>query len=556
MHSAAALWQRSDVGDGGGGGGGGVGASVTSELVSTLLARIAALEARVAAVERERDEYRKLYLLAREENEQLKRGLLGQKAQRAPKDESQLSMLLLELALGGEGGGDDARGRQRVPEHERRQPVRKPLPEHLPRVHIELVPPEVEREGLDAFEQIGSDTREVIERRPASLVVVEVVKKKFVRKTARGALSTAVLVAESPELPIPRGSAGPGMLADTIVKRWQDHLPLHRMEAIFGRERIELNRSTICGWHMELAALVDPLIRAMHADALAQPYVCVDATGVLVQDRERCRHGHFWVLVAPPKHVLFQFSEHHDSAAVDRLLPDYRGIVVADAHTVYDHIFGPEQATEAGCWSHTRKYFLDALRIDPILVREPFELIQTLFVLERAIKRAPPPERETLRRERSGPVVTAFFAWCDLHAEHALDESPLHAAIRYATNQREALSRFVDDARLPMHNNVSERELRRQALGRKNWLFVGSPDGARANTTFVSLLASCTMHGLEPWAYLRDLFCLLPSWPVRRVLELAPANWTALLEDADVQQRLDANIFRRATLLPVSQRAA
>lgn len=533
-----------------------MGAGGPSELVATLLARIEALETRLARVERERDEYRTLYLLVREENELLKRGLLGQKAHRAPKDKGQLSLFLLELALGLEGGGDDDGPRQRVPEHERRKPVRKPLPEHLPRVRVALVPPEVEREGLDAFEQIGSETREVIERRPASVVVVEVVKKKFVRKAEREALSTSVLVAETPELPIPRGSAGPGMLADTIVKRWQDHVPLHRMEAIFRREGIDLNRSTVCGWHIELAELADPLIRAMHADALAQPYVCVDATGVLVQDREQCRNGHFWVLVAPPKHVLFQFSDRHDSAAVDELLPDYRGTVVADAHTVYDHLFGPAKATEAGCWSHTRKYFLDALRIDPLLVREPFQLIQTLFVIERGIKRAPPPEREKLRREQSGPAVEAFFEWCELHQEHALDESPLHAAIRYATNQREALTRFVGDARLPLHNNVSERELRRQALGRKNWIFVGSPDGARANTTFVSLLASAAMHGLEPWAYLRDLFCLLPRWPAPRVLDLAPANWTALLQDPEVQQRLDANIFRRATLLPASQRAA
>jgi transposase len=223
------------------GGGGEAGAAVTSELVTSLLARIEELERRQAQLERERDEYRKLYLLAREEIEQLKRGLLGQKAQRAPKEDSQLALFLLELGLGAPGAGDDER-RQRVAEHERRQPVRKPLPEHLPRVRVELVPPEVEREGLDAFEPIGSETREVIERRPASVVVVEVVKKKFVRKTERQAPSTTVLVAETPELPIPRGSGGPGMLADTIVKRWQDHLPLHRMENTYRREGIELNR--------------------------------------------------------------------------------------------------------------------------------------------------------------------------------------------------------------------------------------------------------------------------------------------------------------------------
>jgi transposase len=524
--------------------------------VASLLARIEELEKTQARVQREREEYRQLYLLAREELEQLKRGLIGQKAQRAPKDDSQLALFLLELGRGATGGDEDGRT-QRVPAHERRTPVRKPLPEHLPRVRIEILPPEVEREGLDAFERIGAETREVIERRPASAVVVEVIKPKFVRKSERQALTTEVRVAETPELPIPRGLAGPGFLADTIVKRWQDHLPLHRLEGIFRREGLDLNRSTLCGWHVELAELVEPLIEAMHREALAQPYVGVDATGVLVRDRDRCRNGHFWVLVAPPKHVLFMFSEHHDGAAVDRLLPDYRGIVVADAHVVYDHLYGPGKASEAGCWSHTRKYFLDALRIDPVLVREPFEYIQTLFAIERRlIKRAPPPERGKLRQEKSAPLVEAFFAWCDAHQDHALDESPLHVAIRYATNQREALQRFVSDPQLPMHNNDSERELRREAVGRKNWMFVGSPDGARANTSFVSLLASCAMQKIEPWAYLRDLFCLIPRWPVHRVLELAPAYWQATLADPAVQQQLDANIFRRATLEATPRRQA
>jgi transposase len=477
--------------------------------------------ARCRRVERERDEYRKLYLL-----------VLGVEPARA-------------LAL-----------TQQVPAHERRKPVRKPFPEDLPRVTIELVPPEVEQEGREAFEPIGAETREVLERRPASVVIVEVVKKKFVRKSERDALRTAVLVAESPELPIPRGNAGPGFLADSIVKRWQDHLPLHRLEAIYRREGIELNRSTLCTWHLELAELARPVVEAMHADALEQPYVCVDATGVLVQAPERCQTGHFWVLVAPPRHVLFQFSAAHNGAAVDRLLPDYRGTVVADAHSVYDHLYGPAPAAEAGCWSHTRKYFLDALLIDPALLREPFQWIQALFRIERTIERAPPHDRARVRREQSGPLVEHFFRWCAAQAAQALEDSPLHTAIRYALNQQAALSRFVADQGLPMHNNLSERMLRRQAVGRKNWLFVGSHDGARANTTFVSLLASCAMHRIEPWAYLRDLFCLLPGWSNKRLLDLAPVNWQATVARPDVQQQLDANIFRQVTLAAELRRSA
>ena len=534
-----------------GGGGEAEGGLIASLLaqIAALQERIAELEARLLQVERERDEYRKLYLLAREENAQLKRGLIGQKAHRPPADDGQLSLAVLGLLLGDAPAAAASAPPQLVAAHTRHQPVRKPFPEHLPRVSVEVVPPEVEREGHDAFTVIGVEKREVIERRPASLVVVEVIKKKFIRKDSQGALHTEVLSAESPELPIPRGSAGPGLLADTIVKRWQEHQPLHRLEGTYRRDGLELNRSTLCTWHAALAELVEPLVEAMHRDALTQPYLCTDATGVLVQYPQRCKRGHFWVLVAPRRHVLFKFSLHHDGAAIDQLLGGYTGIIVADAHKVYDHLFGEGKASEAGCWSHLRQYVLDALVIDPDRVRDALACIQALFLIERSIDRAPPAERSRIRTEKSKPIVEKFFAWCDQHRDAALEGSPLADAIRYATNQQHALRRFLDDARLPIHNNISELNLRRQAVGRRNWLFVGSEDGGRINTAFVSLLASCTMHRIEPWAYLRDLFCLLPRWPITKVLDLAPVNWMATLQREAVQATLAANIFRRVTLL-------
>lgn len=522
--------------------------------IEKLTAIIAQLEERLARVERERDEYRKLYELLREENERLKRGLIGQKAHRAP-DDAQLSLAILGLALGGDAQQEPETTEQQVAAHTRKRPVRKPFPEHIERVRFELVPAEVEREGRDAFDEIGVERREVLERRPASLVVVEVVKPKFVRKSERGALCTEVLVAPTPELPIERGTAGPGLLADTLVKRWQDALPLNRQEGIYRRDGIELNRSTLATWHGQLAELVRPLVEEMHHDALAQPYVCVDATGVLVRHPQRCKRGHFWVLVAPGRHVLYQFSLQHDGAAVDRLLPNYRGVIVADAHKVYDHLFGEGKATEAGCWSHLRQYVLEAMAIDPERVRDALAYVQALFMIERGIDRAPPGERARVREDKSRPIVKKFFEWCDEQREGALEGSPLHDAIRYATNQKEALARFLDDARLPLHNNISELHLRRQAVGRKNWLFVGSEEGGHVNTVFVSLLASCAMLRIEPWAYMRDLLCLLPSWNQRRLIELAPVNWPTTVARPDVQEILDANIFRRVTLLE-SQRTA
>ena len=529
----------------------GGGAVELSTELGTIIARLPELDAEVVSrIGRERDEYRKLYMLAREEIAQLKRGLIGQKAQRVPENDAQLSLAILGLLLGDEqtAEGSAETKRQTIGAHERRKPVRKPWPEDLPRVTIEVVPPEVEREGLDAFTVIGIDRREVAERRPASVVVVEMIKRKFARKSEAGALETKVLVAETPELPIPRSNVGPGFLSDTIVKRWQDHLPLNRLEGIYRREGIELSRSTICGWHMQLADLVRPLTEAMHADCLTQPYLCTDATGVLVQFPERCKSGHFWVLVAPGRHVLFQFSLKHSAEAVDRLLPGYTGYVVADAHNVYDHLYGDGKATESGCWSHLRKYVLEALVIEPERLREPMACIQALFMIERDIGRAPPLARARMRAERSKPIVDKFFAWCEQERELALEGSPLHVAIRYATNQRAALERFLDDPRLPIHNNISELHLRRQAVGRKNWLFVGSEEGGHVNTVFVSLLASCAMHRIEPWAYLRDLLCLIPRWPVHQVIDLAPANWASTFARDDVQAKLAANVYRAATL--------
>jgi len=415
-------------------------------------------------------------------------------------------------------------------------------------VTIELIPDDVQRAGLDQFERIGAEVSEVLERRPASAVVVEVIRPKFVPKGRDRLGPTPVRIAEPAELPIPRGRAGPGMLADTIVRRWWDHQPLHRLEGIYARDGLALNRSTLCGWHAELAALGRPLLEAMLADALRQPVLYTDATGVLVQALERCRTGHFWVLVAPERHVLFRYSRQHNSAAVDALLAGYQGYLVADAHSVYEHLFAAGAITEVGCWSHCRRYFFKTLGSEPEPAREALALIGELFRIEREIATAPRAHRETVRDTQSRPVVARFFHWCEAQAATVLPETPLAAALTYAANQRAALSRFLEDGRLPLHNNRSELELRHQVIGRKNWLFVGTDDAATVNTTFVSLLASCALHRLEPWAYLRDLFCLLPGWPQRRVLELAPAYWAQTCQQQDAQERLAANPFRRATL--------
>tara|TARA_R110002096_G_C14609844_1_gene723324 strand:- start:40 stop:1626 length:1587 start_codon:yes stop_codon:yes gene_type:complete len=525
--------------------------------MEAILARLDELERSHEALKREceergreRDEYKRLYQETMERCRRLELGLLGQKSERHAPNENQLTFDVLSLALESRAEAQvEALAEDLVRAHRRRKRTgRTPIPENLPRVEFEVLPEEVKREGLDAFTRIGEETSEVVERRPSSMVVVRVIRPKFLRKAAADE-NTEFLVGDPPSLPIAKGMAGPSLLADTIVRRWQDHLPLHRLEGIYKREGFPLARSTMCTWHQRLAESVAPVVAAMRADAFETPYLCVDATGVLVQAKEKCKRSHFWVLIAPEKHVLFEYTKRHTKEDVDGILAGYRGTLLADAHSVYDHLYDDNTLVEANCWAHARRYFYKALEADKERAERALSMVRLLFDVERHIQNSSRKKRESIRDKHSRPVVERFFSWCDHEWEHVLEGTPIYDAIRYARNQREGLVRFLSDGRLPIHNNDSERALRRQAVGRKNWLFVGSDDGGRANATFTSLLASCRMHAIDPLAYLRDILCLVYDWPEHRMLDLSPMRWAETSREPDVIARLEANPFRQAAMI-------
>lgn len=513
----------------------------------------------------ERDAYHKLYLAVLEQCRKLELGLLGQKAERLSPDSAQLTMQLLGTLLSDPPAApaqdppvDEAPAEDEPttpdpanPAPQKRKAGRRALPENLPRVEIEVLPPEVERGGTEQFERIGEECAEVIERRRASLVVVRIKRGKWLRKDRERNAETQVFQAEPPELPIERGIAGPGVLAETIVRRFDDHLPANRQESIWAREGFELSRATICQWHFRLHVVVMPLLVAMWKDALSSPYLCTDATSVLVQAKDKCRRGHFFTVVVPERYLLYAYSPTHDGAAVDKLLKGYKGTLLADAHIIYDHLYRTGDVVEAACWAHTRRYFFKSIESDPARAHEALALINQLFEIERELARVPPGKRHAERARKSKPLVERFFAWCDAQAPHVLDDTPIARAVGYARNQRVALERFLGDGRLPIHNNASENALRRQRVGENNWTFLGNDQGGQVNAAFVTLLASCRLHGVEPGAYLRDLLCLIQGWPASRVLELSPAHWQQTRQQQDTQQRLAANVFRRVSLDPV-----
>jgi transposase len=524
---------------------------------ATGLTEVESLRAENKVLRVKVDELKTIYLDMLQKFRLLERGILFQGRERLPVDES-LTLPLLSLMMNGGAEASvaapatvEAPAAPAVPPptQSRAKPTgRQVLPEKLPRVDLVVVPPEVEAKGRDQFDIIGQEISETIERRPASLVVVRVVRPKFVAKDRDRLAETKVHIGATPDLPIPGGLPGPALLADTVVRRFEDALPLHRLERVYGRDGLSLARSTICGWHMALADLFESLIDAMWKDARKAPYLCVDATGVLVQDIRKCRRAHFFVVIDPGRHVLFGYTPKHNMKAVDDLLADFSGVLVADAATVYDHLVKSGQVTKADCWAHARRYFFKALGSDPARARYVIELIGKLFDVERPLKTVTPEKRLEVRREHSLPVATTIFDWCRTVLPSTVEHSPIAKACQYVLNQQATLSTCFQDGRIPIHNNISEGELRREAIGRKNWLFLGSDDGGVVNARLVTLIASARHHGIDPAEYLRDLLCLLPTWPARDVLDLAPVNWAATIARPEVQARLARNPFRRASL--------
>jgi transposase len=531
------------------------------------------LEKELERMKHERDEYRKLYELTHIELDRTRRHIFGQKAERVDPAQMQLALSAVVQSIRGhaeqdeatssvpnqpgesngsagnlappQGKGNSAKSKERkVTPHGRQK-----LPEHLPVERIEILPPEATGELAASLVRIGEEVTETLERRSACFVRLQIVRPKFAFK---GEPERGIVSAPAPEAPIRRCLGGPGLIAYVLMSKFGDHLPLHRQEKIFAREGISLARSTMCNWVSESTSLLRCIVEAMAKDAKNAHCIAMDATGVLVQAKEKCRRGHFWVLIADQDHVLFRYTPRHVQDGPKEFLRGYKGYVLADASNVYERLYNDEEVTEVGCWSHARRYFFKALPSDKDRALMGIGYIARLYAVDDEVKKKdlPPEARTRERRRLAQPIIDAFRTWLDVEELTALPKSPIGQAIGYARNQWIPLTRFLDDGRLRLDNNRSELELRREAVGRKNWLFVGNDDGAEWNAIATSLIASCQLHGIEPWAYLRDVLILLPDWPSDRVLELSPKYWKQTLEQSDARKRLDESVWSRIYQTP------
>lgn len=564
------------------------------------------LQRRLAVVEKERDDlkverdaYRKLHELVEFELARLKRLLFGQKAEKVSRQQMQLAFGPVLAALsraenneaGATGDVDEELAKLRSlaeeAEAKRNAKARKPRSSHgrrklsledIPVEKIVLEPAERLAPGGDKLVKIGEEVAEHIDHRPASLIRIQVVRPKYKAPSKEGSEENAVkkgaplgaapvpdatfLIADVPERPLPRSIAGPGLLARVLVNKFADHLPLHRQERIFAREGFRIPRSTTGDWVAACSELLSRVTDAMWEDARQNaPWVCADATGVLVQAKKKCRRGHFWVVVAGRDHVLYRYTPKHNGEVAADLLQGFKGHAHVDACSVYHELFRREpDLVEVGCWAHARRKFFDALPTNRDLALIGIGFIGFLYDAQDVARDLDSGVVDAaVRAKHARPVLRKLFAWAKDEVTRHSESAPIRKALSYLINQRVPLERFLDNGQMRLDNNISELELRREVVGRKNWTFCGSDNGAVANAIITSLVASCEMHAIEPWAYLRDVLTLLPAWSQTRVLQLAPKCWEKTRQQPETQKLLadlslharddvhDANATRQAS---------
>jgi len=420
---------------------------------------------------------------------------------------------------------------------------RVPLPAALPRVPEYLDP---DPRLIENMRCIGEDITEILEYIPAGFYVRQIIRRKYAPCGGQG----SVVMAPLPALPIEKGRPGPGVLAYVITSKYGDHLPLYRLEQIFARHGLQIPRTTQWDWVRDSADLLEAIALAMKRRILASGQLFTDDTYIPIQDKSRTqvREGYLWPYIDRAHNVYFDYTTTRSHEGPERMLQGYRGYIQADAFHGYDNLYGEGKATEVGCWGHARRKFDEAKQTDPLRANQMLALIAQLYVVE---DQAQAEHRDAegvkaLRQEFSKPILDdQIKPLLDAWSSEVLPKSPIGKAVTYALNQWEALNRYLEDGILWIDNSLSERIIKLVALGRKNWLFSGSDEGARRAAILYSLIASCKLCGIDPFVYLRDVLERVNTHPANRIDELTPPQWKELFLPKISQPRFPAQTESR-----------
>jgi transposase len=388
-------------------------------------------------------------------------------------------------------------------------------------------------------QEIGVETTTQYDYKPAEVFVIEHQRVKYACKCCQG----EVAIAAKPAQPIERGLPGPGLLAQIVVDKYQDHLPLYRSEARFARLGVTLPRSTMCDWMAAAAERLAPLYLLLVQLVLQSKVLHTDDTTVPVRDETRStnRYGRLWDYIGDAEHpgVVFDYTPTHVRDGPAAFLDGFQGFLQADAYGGYDGIYTGSNGTiiEVACWAHARKKFADAQDSDPERALAAKAWIRQLYDVEDEAKaeitRLGLAGADAaavflrLRQEKSRPVLESIHEWLRTQQAQVLPKSPIAAAITYVFNQWQALNRYTSDGDLHIDNNISERTLKLIGIGRNNWLFVGSDKGGETAAVLFSFTATCKHLGIDTFAYLRDVLERLSAQPAERLDELLPHRWQA-----------------------------
>ena len=348
-----------------------------------------------------------------------------------------------------------------------------------------------------------------------------------------------IFQAAAPSRPIVRGVAGPALLAHVMVSKFCDHIPLHRLARIHARDGVCFDPSTYGGWLEQCLALVDPLVAALGRYTLAGAKVHADDTPVPVLDpgRGKTKTGRLWVYVrddrpagsTEPPAAWYQYTPDRKGEHPQQHLQDFRGILQADAYGGYGKIYDTGRVDEALCWAHARRPWWDMYdgqgRIAGSIADQALQRIAALYAIEAGIRGQPPDARRRERQARAGPLLDELHAWFTGLKAKVSAKSELAKAINYSLKRWKALTRYRDDGRIEIDNNAAERALRGVALGRGNYLFMGSDAGGERAAAIYSLVETAKLNGLDPQAYLQDVLTRIADHPINRIDELLPWNF-------------------------------
>jgi transposase len=483
--------------------------------------------------------------------DKLKRALYGVRSERSARLLDQLELQLEELeasATADELAAEVAAAKtSSVVAFSRKRPSRKPFPEHLPRERVVVpAPTSCACCGGSRLAKLGEDITETLEVIPRQWKVIQTVREKFSCRDCE-----RISQVPAPFHVIPRGWAGPNLLAMILFEKYGQHQPLNRQAERYAREGVPLSLSTLADQVGACAHVLEPLFRRLEAHVFAAERLHTDDTTVPVLARGKTDTARIWTYVRDdrpfggqdPPAAVFYYSRDRTAEHPERHLRTYAGLLQADAYTGYGRLYEPGRSPgdllEAPCWAHARRPFFMLADIEgaarrraqgkqavtsPIAV-EGLRRIDALFEIERAIIGKDPEARRALRQELSGPLVADLKTWMETQKLKLSRGHDLAKAMNYMLKRWAAFTRFLDDGRVCLSNNAAERALRGIALGRKSWLFAGSDRGGDRAAMMYSLIVTAKMNDIDPQAWLADVLARIAEHPNTRIDNLLPWNW-------------------------------